>query len=153
VDLSLSLLTAFPGNGPGWSTQRRFQCSHICQQQMLHNVREQLSYTFLFVIYFPISNFFYSAPFQYLVCLVLIVIIFLKLINHHNRIKISACIRHMSLVAFATFGIVSSTVVFSLKATVHTVSTKAKLVLLLLFLLQTVNNYHCAKVVITLFWI
>jgi hypothetical protein len=47
----LSLLAAFPRNGPKWSTPRRFHCSHICQQQTSDNVREQLSFTLLLVIF------------------------------------------------------------------------------------------------------
>ncbi len=54
----LSLPAAFPRNGHGWSTPRRSHCSHICQQQILDKVCEQLSIPFFFVIYFPLSIFF-----------------------------------------------------------------------------------------------
>jgi hypothetical protein len=72
---------------------------------------ELLSFAFLFVISFPVSNFFCGTLPQYLVFLVLIVIIYLRLISLDNRIKISLCIHHMSL---ATLEIVvnSDNVVF-----------------------------------------
>ncbi len=66
----LSLLAAFPRNGSGWSTTKRFHCSHICQQQMPDSVYEQLSFTILFVINFPISNYSCGALLQCLVFLV-----------------------------------------------------------------------------------
>jgi hypothetical protein len=66
--------------------------------EMSDNVCEHLSLTFLVVPFY--CN---RALLQYLVCLVLIVIIFLRLTDHSTRIKTSACIHHNSL---AKFGIV-----------------------------------------------
>jgi hypothetical protein len=57
-----------------------------------------LSFTFLLVIFSC------GELVEYLVDPVLIVIIFFRLINHDNRIKISACIHHMSLATFANAG-------------------------------------------------
>jgi hypothetical protein len=97
----LSLLAAFPRDGPGRSTPRRFHCSHICKKQMPDDVLEQYTLT---CIYFPISSLFlveHSSD----IYLVLIVSIFFRLINQDNRIKISACILHISLATFATFAI------------------------------------------------
>ncbi len=72
-----SLLAAFPRNGPGFRTSRRFHYSHIYQQQTPYNVHEQLPFTFLVVI-------FSWELLQYLVYLVLIVFIFFRLINDEN---------------------------------------------------------------------
>jgi hypothetical protein len=85
-----SLRAALQGNVPEWSTPRRSHSSHN-RKQVLDNVGEYLPLTFL------LELFFLSNPPQYLVYLVMIVIIFLGLINHKNRIKASVCIHHIVL--------------------------------------------------------
>jgi hypothetical protein len=42
----LSQLASFQGDGPAWSTPRRFHCSQTWEQ-MIDNVRKHLSFTFL----------------------------------------------------------------------------------------------------------
>jgi hypothetical protein len=78
-----SLLAALQVDGPELCTLCRFYCSHIWEQ-IPHNVRECLSFTF------PVSIFSCGALLQYIVYLVLIVIIFFRLITLNTRSKTTA---------------------------------------------------------------